>query len=84
MIYFEIPAYYVGTNERSFRAGEAAKILGVVTYAPSGSDPRVCFRVQYADGRHDFCPVSDDANYQLLTEDDVALRHVPIAPVQIK
>lgn len=65
------PAYYVGTNSHSYRQGEPALILEVVTFDRQDKSSTVCFRVKYGDGKEDFCPISDYDNYKVLCFDDV-------------
>lgn len=62
------PAYYVGTNPNSFRSGEAAIIVGVVFAQPPGGSWRPCYEVEYADGKRDFFPITDHANYIITNE----------------
>lgn len=61
-------AFYVGTHHYSFRVGEPAEIIGVITCYPENHDPTICFHVRYADGFEDWCPTSDVGNYELLQE----------------
>jgi len=65
-------AYYIGTNSHSFRQGEPAEIIGVVTYYPDlMGEPRVCFHLRYGDGFEDYSPISDKQNYIILTADKI-------------
>ena len=68
-------AYFVGTHPNSYRMGEAAEILGVVTFIPAaGKDlTRPCFHVRYLDGKEDYTPVSDRDNYKIVCQSDLAL-----------
>lgn len=68
-------AYYVGTHHYSFRQGEPAEIISVATIY-NGQNVNVCFYVKYADGRHDYCPVSDTENYVILTDKQVRLGYI--------
>lgn len=58
-------AYYIGTHQYSFRRGEAAEIIGVEMVQPDGQDFRACYRVRYADGKEDLCPVAEHGNYTI-------------------
>ncbi len=60
-------AYYVGTHRHSFRPGEPAAILGIVWYTPREKErpARACFHLRYADGKEDFSPMGDTANYTI-------------------
>ena len=58
-----LPAYYVGTHPNSFRSGEASLIVGVVFCQPEGGPWRPCYEVEFEDGRRDWFPISDHANY---------------------
>ncbi len=61
-------AYYIGTHPDSFRSGEAAVITGVVFAQPPGGIWRPCFEVVYADGKTDFCAITDKGNYIITNE----------------
>jgi hypothetical protein len=67
-------AYYVGTSQYSFRSGELAVILGVETYYLADKI-RPCFKVQYADGKTDYCPVEDLDNYKIIPASEVRLKY---------
>ncbi len=67
-------AYYIGTHHYSFRCEEAAEIIGVEMIQPKESDDwRACYRVKYADGKEDLCPVAEHANYKIVRAGDVRL-----------
>jgi hypothetical protein len=68
-------SYYVGTNENSFRSSEPAEIISILTCYPEKDIPRVCFEVKYADGKIDYCPVSDVENYKIFTENYIGLKY---------
>lgn len=67
--------YYVGTHHYSYRSGEPARIVGVKTFYSNGKPERVCFHVVYADGKDDWCPVSDIQSYKLLTDKEVKVSY---------
>lgn len=72
-------AYYVGTSGYSYRSGEPAAILGVETVFIEGKEPRVCYKIEYADGMKDSCPVSDYTNYKILVAGDVGIAYKDVS-----
>lgn len=63
-------AYLVGVTRQSFRAGDPAKITGAVVVKPKDKlKARLCFQVEFEDGRIDYIPVSE---YE---EGNVEIRH---------
>ena len=65
-------AYYVGIHQYSFRSGEPAKIEGIYFYTDDViSNPVACFKLTYADGAEDYCPISDIQNYKIISENVV-------------
>lgn len=59
-------AYLKAVGRNTFRPGELAEILGVVTVTPPSATPRVCFKLQYADGIIDYTPLSDIDLYEVI------------------
>lgn len=67
-------AYYVGTNAHSYRSLEPARIVGIKTVYTENR-VSVCFHIVFADGKDDWCPVSDYENYKVLTDKEVELSY---------
>lgn len=67
-------AYYVGTSIHSYRYGEPARIVGIKTLYVENRTA-VCFHIVFADGKDDWCPVSDYENYKVLTDKEVELSY---------
>lgn len=61
-------AYYVGTHEYSFRAGQPAEIVGVVMIPHVSGEVRPCYHVRYADGHEDYSVIKDINNYKIVGE----------------
>ena len=68
------PAYYIGISNYSFRSGEAAKIIGVISFTPENQEERVCYHARYADGFEDFCPINDVSNYEIVSHEKIDLK----------
>ena len=65
-------AYLVGIHRYSFRAGEPAKILGVVI-----AHLRSYFLVRFPDGVRDLVAIGDHWNYSVISESDVLAGRLP-------
>ena len=66
------PAYLTGTHPYSFRSGQKAKIIGVVTVPPDAKLlPRLGFAVEYPDGEVDYVAISDVDTYRLDIESEL-------------
>lgn len=71
-----VKTFYTGTNRNSFRPNEAAEVIGVEWVMTDSEVGRPCFRVQYADGVNDLCPICDSDNYALAPAEKVhRLKH---------
>ena len=70
-------AYLVGIHRYSFRAGEPAKILGVVIAHLKDSFPRSYFLVRFPDGVRDLVAIGDHWNYSVISESDVLAGRLP-------
>jgi hypothetical protein len=71
--------YYVGTSGYSYRSGEPAVITGIETVFIEGKEPRACYKIEYADGMKDSCPISDSANYKILLPSEVTLAYKDVS-----
>lgn len=71
-------AYYVGTNIHSYRYGEPAKIVDVKTLYIENR-VAVCFHIVFADGKDDWCPLSDYENYKILTDKEVTVSYSEVS-----
>lgn len=79
-MYYE-KAYYIGISRYSFRRDEAAEIVGVEMIQPQESDTwQACYRVKYADGKEDLCPVAEHTNYKIVRAQ--AVRHA-LVPTEV-
>jgi hypothetical protein len=63
-------AYLVGIHRHSFRAGIPAKIIDVSFVTPEQLSPRVCYHVEYDDGKHDYIPICDIHHYEIISASD--------------
>jgi hypothetical protein len=72
-------AFIVGIHRYSYRAGEPAKIIGVVMFTPNTDDPvpRPCYHSIFPDGVEEYTPVSDFLLYDIISEDDVERNNIP-------
>ena len=70
-------AYIVGIHTYCFHAGEPALIIGVSIIMPENETARPCFRVVYSDATEDFIPISDMANYEIISAQDVRAGNIP-------
>lgn len=76
-------AYLVGIHRYSYRAGEPAKIIGVVMYTPgsTGDDDdyveRPCYHSVFFDGVENYVAVSDLMNFAIISETDVEKNNIP-------
>jgi hypothetical protein len=60
-------AFYVGTNDFSYKPGEKGEIIGLKWVRPESDLPwRLCYIVLFADGAVDLSPVNDTENYELI------------------
>lgn len=63
--------YLVGTHPYAFRSGQPALVIGLKSITPDGSEPRLCYEVQYIDEKIDHVPVEDTTKYCLLSESEL-------------
>ncbi len=63
-------AYLVGTHPDMFQAGKPARILGVETVSPGNGklEPRVCYHLLFANGEEDWIPLSESANFKIISK----------------
>ena len=54
-----------------FRPGEWAFVTGVVMLEPEGFEARLCYVAMYDDGKTDYIPLSDSANYEIISDFDL-------------
>jgi len=71
--------YYVGTAPYSYRSGEPAVITGIETVFIEGKEPRACYKIEYADGMKDSCPILDYSNYKILIAGDVGIAYKDVS-----
>jgi len=71
--------YYVGTSGYSYRSGEPAIIVGIETVFIEGKEPRACYKIEYADGMKDSCPISDYTNYKILLPNEITLAYKDVS-----
>ncbi len=71
--------YYVGTSPYSYRSGEPAVIRGIETVYLEGKEPRACYKIEFADGMKDSCPISDYANYKILIGGEVGVAYKDVS-----
>ena len=69
-------AYCVGVHRYSFRAGIPGLIIGVKWVTPTSYEPRLCYRVKYADGIEDYKTIKDN-DFQIITFDDILKGNIP-------
>ncbi len=76
-------AYLVGIHRYSYRAGEPAKIIDVVMYAPGSvgdSDDyaeRPCYHSVFPDGVENYVAVGDFLHFAIISETDVEKDNIP-------
>ncbi len=70
-------AFLVGTHCNSFHAGKPAEIIGVVFITPDGLAPRAAYLVRFENGDEDMIAVSDQTNYEIISEEDVKNGKIP-------
>lgn len=69
--FINMNVYYIGTNNYSFRPNEPARILKIYNIKPKGLKERPCFKIKYADGKIDYCPIEDHLNYKIISGNDI-------------
>ena len=83
--------YLVGVHMHSFRVGTPAEVVGVKmcipttpSFLPFGSVPvpllaRVCYHIQFDDGREDFVPKTevDDGKWEFITLEEIIRKGIP-------
>lgn len=70
-------AYLVGIHRYAFRAGHAARIIGVEIVTPHGHEPRPCYKVEFADGVTDHVPVASFLDFAIISETDYREGRIP-------
>lgn len=80
-------SFLMPLGKDSYRTGEIAKIVDVVTIVPGegvviqkGQEslmvPRVCFRIVFSDGDEDLIAVGEKNKYSLLTNEEVIVSFI--------
>ncbi len=77
-------AYLVGIHRYSYRAGEPAKIIGMIMHTPFQtvykdeiSILRPCYHIIFPDGVEEYIPVADFLNFAIISETDVEKNKIP-------
>ena len=74
----EDKAYFVGVHKFSHKSGVPAEILGIIWVTPDGLEPRLCYHIQWADRCEDWVPISDTANYKVISFSDILAGKIPV------
>ena len=69
-------AYYVGTYPGSYRAGEAAEILGVVMMERNKKF-HACYHVKFSDGTENYSPIKNYSTYKIIGFRDIMKGRIP-------
>jgi hypothetical protein len=75
-------AYYIATHPNAHRAGEPARIVGVVMVSWLNHPPIACFHVRYPDGDRDFPPISDGSNYEIISTKQLRQRKKSVTAIK--